>query len=115
MVEMNAQITDEFNKMVIEAINNQSTKTIEEQSRLIEQYEELKSKVKPKILVASRELADLANIFSAFQAKHQDNGRPVFTRTIEFYLKALKFESNQILGGLEEEINILKRDMEKIN
>ena len=64
--------------------------------------------------MASRELADVAKILSAFQGKNQADGRPVFTRTLEFYLKALKFESQSILGGLEEEINILKREMEKI-
>ena len=56
----------------------------------------------------------MATIFSAFQDKHQAEGRPVFTKSIEFYLKALKFESQHILSGLEEEIDLLKRDMEKI-
>ena len=93
MVEANAQITDEFNKMMIEAIDNQFTKTLEKQSGLIEHYEELKIRVRPKIIVASRELADVAKILSAFQGKNQADGRPVFTKTLEFYLKALKFES----------------------
>ena len=50
--------------------------------------------------MASRELADVATILSAFQDKHQADGRPVFTKSIGFYLKALKFESQHILGGL---------------
>ena len=57
----------------------------------------------------------MAKILSAFQGQHQADGRPVFTKSLEFYLKALKFESQQILGGLEEEINILKSEMEKLN
>jgi hypothetical protein len=58
---------------------------------------------------------DVENILSAFQDRHQADDKPVFTKTLEFYLKALKFESHSILSGLEEEINIMKREMEKLN
>ena len=52
MVEANAQISDEFNKMMIEAINNEFNHSNEKQLGFIEQYEKLKIKVKPKIFVA---------------------------------------------------------------
>ena len=94
MVEAkNAQISEEFNKMVQESINDEFKKLIEKKSCQTEQYEELKVKIKPKIFVAERALADVAKILSAFQNQHQADGRPVFTKSIEFYLKALKFES----------------------
>jgi hypothetical protein len=75
----------------------------------------LKVKVKPKIFFASRELADVAKILSAFQDQNQADGRLGFSKSLEFYLKALKFESQKILDGLEEEIDTLKSEMEKLN
>jgi hypothetical protein len=54
----------------------------------------------------------VAKILSAFQGQHQADSRPVFTKSLEFYLKALKIESQQILDGLEEEIGTLKSEME---
>ena len=57
----------------------------------------------------------MAKILSAFQGQHQADSRPVFTKSLEFYLKALKIESQQILDGLEEEIGTLKSEMEKLN
>ena len=38
----------------------------------------------------------------------------MFTRTLEFYLEALKYESKTVMGGLEEEIALLKEEMEKL-
>ena len=38
----------------------------------------------------------------------------MFTRTLEFYLEALKYESKTVMDGLEEEIVLLKKEMEKL-
>ena len=72
-------------------------------------------KVKPKIVVAARALTDVANIFKAFQQKHEAGGRQVFTKTLNFYLDAFKFDSNTAMDGLEEEINVMKRLVEQTN
>ena len=58
----------------------------------IEEFEELKIKVKPKMIVAARELSDVANIFRAYWEKHQNGGRTVFSKKLEFYLDALRFD-----------------------
>ena len=39
----------------------------------------------------------------------------MFTRTLQFYLDAIRFESKIVIDGLDEEITNLKREMEKIN
>ena len=72
-------------------------------------------KVKPKIFVAARELADAANIFKAFQKKHEAGGRQVFTKKLDYYLDALKFDSGKIMAGLDEEIEVMKRLIEQTN
>ena len=38
----------------------------------------------------------------------------MFTKTLEFYLEALKYESKTVMDGLEEEITLLKKEMEKL-
>ena len=38
----------------------------------------------------------------------------MFTRTLEFYLEALKYESKIVMDGLEEEIVLMKKEMEKL-
>ncbi len=49
-------------------------------------------KVKPKIVAAAGELTDAANIFRFFQKKHEAGGKQVFTKKLDFYLDALKFD-----------------------
>ena len=44
------------------------------------------------MFVAARELNDVAKIFRVFWDKHQHGGRTVFSKTLEFYLDALKFD-----------------------
>ena len=70
MVEQKDQIQEELNAAVIRAIENKMEfldKNMEEmQARKIEEYEELKMKVKPKLVMVKRELADVEKIFKAF-------------------------------------------------
>ena len=72
-------------------------------------------KVKPKIAMAARELADAAKIFKAFQKKHEAGGRQVFTKKLDYYLDALKFVSGKTMTGLDEEIEVMKRLIEQTN
>ena len=72
-------------------------------------------KVKPKIVIAARELADAAKIFKAFQKKHEVTGRQVFTRRLDFYLDALKFDAGKSIAGLDEEIDFFKRLIDQTN
>jgi hypothetical protein len=39
----------------------------------------------------------------------------VFTKGLEFYLEALKYESKTVMDSLDEEIALLKKEMEKLN
>ena len=49
---------------------------------MTEEYEELRIRVKPKMLVVVKELADVAKIFADFQKKHEAGGKKVFTKTL---------------------------------
>ena len=53
--------------MVIAEIEKQFKDSLEGSYRMIEEYEELKRKVKPKIFQAGRELGDVAKLFSDFE------------------------------------------------
>jgi hypothetical protein len=71
--------------------------------------EELKIKVRPKIIIVNRGLSDLTSIFKDFNDKNQEDGKPVLTKTVDFYLDGLKFETGKVLDGLEDEIAGAKR------
>jgi hypothetical protein len=91
MVETNTHMQEDLNRVraIIDVIESQS---IGEDFWMIEEYEELKSKVKPKIVAAGKELSDVAKIFRVFWEKHQDSGRTIFTKSLNVYLDALKFD-----------------------
>ena len=65
MVQTSAQMKEELNR-VIALIDEIESQTQVADSREIEEFEELKNKVKPKMFVAARELTDVANIFRVF-------------------------------------------------
>jgi hypothetical protein len=100
---------DQINKIIASLDDEIENQNQAEDSRELEEFKELIKKVTPKMIVASRELTELTNIFGAFWDKHQYGGRTVFFRTLEFYMDALKFDPLKILAGLTEEIAILKR------
>ena len=72
-------------------------------------------RVKPKIVQAARLLADAENEFRDFQKNHEVFGRKVFTKTLDYYLNALKFDSGKAMDGLDEEIQVNKRMIDQIN
>jgi hypothetical protein len=39
----------------------------------------------------------------------------VFTKGLEFYLKALEYESKTVIDGLDEELAFLKKKIEKLD
>ena len=41
---------------------------------MIEMFEELKLKVRPKLVVVNKELADMTSIFRDFNDKHEEDG-----------------------------------------
>ena len=55
----------------------------------------------------------MKNLLKEFEQKHKACGRPVFIKSLDFYIESLKaFEFKKILVGLEEEIEALKKEME---
>ena len=72
-------------------------------------------KVEPKIVGAAKALADAENEFRAFQKKNEIGDRRVFTKTLEYYVDALKFNSGKAMAGLNDEIEVLKRLIEETN
>ena len=72
-------------------------------------------KVKPKIVAATRELTDAVNILRAFQKKHEAGSKQVFTKKLDYYLDALKFDSSIALAGLDEEIMFMQRRIDETN
>ena len=107
MVEM----SQEFTRMMINEIESQFRQQLDDQTRMFEAFEELKTKVRPKMVVVKRELADVAKIFRDFQNKYE---QPVFTKGLEFYLKALEYESKTVVDGLDEEIAFHQKEIDKL-
>ncbi len=77
--------------------------------------EELKIKVKPKMVVVKRELAKISKIIRDFEDENSEVGMPVFSKTVGFFLDGLQFDSAKVLGGLDDEIQELKREGEKMH
>ena len=78
-------------------------------------YEELKMRVKLKLVVASRKLADIENLLQAFWSKHEMDGKPVFANKLDFELEKSKLDPKNIMGGFDEEIAIIKKELEQSN
>ena len=67
-------------------------------------------KVRPKIVIVNRELAKISSIIKDFDDKNSEDGKPVFFKTVEFYLNELTFDLNKIMGGIDEEIKAVKHE-----
>ena len=63
--------------------------------------------------VVTRELAQIEKMFKDFQSEHEADGMPVFTKKLDFYLEALKFNSDKVMGGLDDEISASMREIEE--
>ena len=71
-------VSEKTTKLLLEEIENQNKSNLEKYSYLIEEFEELMRRVRPKMIVITNQFTDIANIFRAFQKKHEDSGISVF-------------------------------------
>ena len=115
MVEANSQFQEDLNALIIKAIEAEFKAKIDNLSIKSEEYEELKMRVKPKLVMASKELADAVNILKDFDNKNRVDGKIVFTQTLQFYLDALKFDQKIVTAALDQEIEAIKKELVKIN
>ena len=70
MVEANTDFTNELNTFLKEKIENANRVQAEKHARKTEMFEELKIKIKPKMVVVNRELAFMTQIFNDFNDEH---------------------------------------------
>ena len=68
-----------------------------------------------KVAAITRDTDELIGMLKTFQAKHEAEGRTVFTHTLEFYLNALRFEPKKINLGLDEELRVVQRELDLAN
>ena len=54
--------------------------------------------------MAKRELDEASNTLTVLQKKLEAEGKPGLTKTLEFYLKELKFAAKRVIYDLEEEV-----------
>ena len=79
-----------------------------------DEYISLHHRIKAKSLRVKQEQAEMKQLLKEFEKKHQAGGRPVFIKTLRFYLDSLNaFEYKKILAGLKEEIQALKSELEE--
>ena len=71
-------------------------------------------RVKPKLVVASRELAGAVTILNDFENKHRVGGKTGFTQTLQFYLDALKFDQKVVMAALDQEVEAIKKELAKM-
>ena len=64
--------------------------------------------------MATSAIADAVKLLTDFQIKHGAGGKTVFSQTLQFYLDALKFDPKIIVIALENEINVIKSELDKI-
>ena len=91
------------------------THSKEKQAKRIAKFEELKSKVSPKIALITKELADLEETLRNFEENKEDDGMHIFAKTLDFHLEGLKFEPERLIKGIEGEIALVQSDMEKLS
>jgi predicted sulfurtransferase len=70
MVQANTEITNKLNNFLIEEFELLNRVEAEKHVLKIEKFEELKMKIKPKIVVVNKELADISSIFQDFDDKN---------------------------------------------
>jgi hypothetical protein len=115
MVEANSHITDELISVLKKKIENLTQVEGAKTAKKVEMFEELKIKIRPKMVVVQRELGEITKIIKDFSEKNSKEGKSVFTKTISFYLDEFKLDSSKVLSGLDDEIQELKREGEKMH
>ena len=93
-------------------IIDEITQSKEKQAKRIVKFEELKTKVTPRIALITKELADLEEICRKFEENKEDDGIHIFAKTIDFHLDGLKFDPERFTNGIDEEIALVQRNIE---
>ena len=73
---------------------------------MTEEYEELRIRIKLKMAVVLRELADSAKIFEDFKKKQKASSKKLFAKNLQYYMNALKFNVKTVMDDLDEEVEI---------
>jgi hypothetical protein len=60
-------------------------------------------------------LEEASNIIISLQKKFEAEGKPGLSKTVDFYLKELKFDPKNVMEGLDEEITAIKMETEQLN
>ena len=63
---------------------------------------------------AKAKLEETSKIIRDFDKNNSEDGKPVFTKTVGFYLEELQFDSAKVLDGLDDEIRALKREKKQM-
>lgn len=79
MVESKSHLQEQLNAAFIKAIEAEFTTQQHNFSMQGEKYEELKNKVKPKLVMVTSALAEAVKILRDFQIKHGAGGKTVFS------------------------------------
>ena len=58
-------------------------------------------KLRPKMVVINRELAEITSILSEFDKNNSEDGNQVFTKPLGNYQIVLKFDSQKVMDGLD--------------
>ena len=84
----------------------------EKQNKQIAIFEEIKIKVNPKIAIIKKELSDLEEILRTAQDNYEKDGTHIFAKTLDYHLDGLKFDPNRVINGLDEEIALVRREIQ---
>ncbi len=69
-------------------------------------YQELKLQVQQRMDVVTQELDEIAKMLRNFEIENDEEHKPVFSLTLDFYQRALKYDTKLVLSGLDEEITV---------
>ena len=75
----------------------------------------MKSQVKARLIVVKNKLKEVEDILTGLDKKHKTEGKPGLTKTIDFYIKELKFDPKTVMEGLDEEIKAVKTKTDEVN
>ena len=106
--------SNKLTQAMIEEIEQMKKGFEEKQGMLTDEYISVYHTIKAKSALVKKEQADMEVLLKEFEQKHKASGRPVFTKSLNFYLDCLKtFEFKKLLVALEDEISSLKKEMEE--
>ena len=54
----------------------------------------------------------MEEILKTFQDDNEEDGKNIFAKTIDYHLDGLKFDPNRVVNGLDEEIALVKSELQ---